>query len=76
MLNVQLTLFKPCPCHVFAYNCANTRMTALKNLTFPKYEFGKGHYANPFEYGQSFTGKSFPKKNWNPIPTQPQDTCI
>ena len=31
---------KPCsPCHVFAYNCANTRTSALKNLTFPNYEF-------------------------------------
>ena len=31
---------KPCsPCHVFAYNCANTRTSALQNLTFPNYEF-------------------------------------
>ena len=27
------------PCHVFAYISANTRTSALKNLTFPK--FGK-----------------------------------
>ena len=34
------------PCHVFAYNCANTRMSALKKL-FPlgNYEFGKEYYA-------------------------------
>ena len=49
-----LTLFKPeeggthCAPPVtylrINYNCANTRTSALKNLTFP-IEFGKGHYA-------------------------------
>ena len=34
------------PCHVFAYNGANTRTSVLKkNLTFPNYELGKGQYA-------------------------------
>ena len=33
------------PCHVFAYNQANTRTSVLKNLIFPNYEFGKGQYA-------------------------------
>ena len=34
------------PCHVIAYNCANTRMSVLKKL-FPlgNYEFGKEYYA-------------------------------
>ena len=35
-----------CPlCHIFAYNRANTRLSVLKNLTFPDYEFGEGQYA-------------------------------
>ena len=33
------------PRHVFVYICANTCMSALKNFTFPNYEFGKGQYA-------------------------------
>ena len=32
------------PCHVFAYIWANTRTSALKNLTFLSYEYGKGQY--------------------------------
>ena len=32
------------PCHVFGYICATTRMSALKNLTFPNYKCGKGLY--------------------------------
>ena len=35
----------PPPCHVFAYNRANTPTSVLKNLTLPNYEFGKGQYA-------------------------------
>ena len=31
------------------------------------------NFMNPFEYGQTFLGKSFPKK-WNPNPTQPEGT--
>ena len=30
------TLFESGGGHVFAYNCANKRTSALKNLTFPK----------------------------------------
>ena len=46
----NITLFAPAgancaPCHVFVNICANTRTSVLKNLTFPKYEFGKGNYA-------------------------------
>ena len=29
------------PCHVFAYICANTCTSVLKNLTFLNYKFGK-----------------------------------
>ena len=32
-------------CHINAYICANARTSALKNLTFPNFEFGIGHYA-------------------------------
>ena len=31
-------------CYVFAYICSSTRTSALKNLTFPSYEFGKEHF--------------------------------
>ena len=33
------------PCHVFAYNRANTRTSVLNKLDFPKYELGKRQYA-------------------------------
>ena len=34
------------PCHVIAYNCANTRMSVLKKLfLLGNYEFGKEHFA-------------------------------
>ena len=33
------------PCHIFAYICANKCTSALKNLTFPNYKFGKGQNA-------------------------------
>ena len=36
-------------CHVFAYNRANACTSVLKDLTFPKYEFGKWQY--PFTPG-------------------------
>ena len=46
----RLTLLGPggtlCPpCHLYAYNRANTQTSALKKVTFPNYEYGKGHYA-------------------------------
>ena len=51
--------------HVFAYIRANTCPSLLKNLDFP-------NFLNHFENGKSF--QVVAQKNWNPNPTQPQNT--
>ena len=66
-----LTLFGPgwghivSTWHVFAYIRANTCPSLLKNLDFP-------NFLNHFENGKSF--QVVAQKNWNPNPTQPQNT--
>ena len=58
--------------HVFAHIFANTRTSALKNLNFPNYKFGKGHYTwvrcafgNVYVQAQTIKSDGWQFKNFN-----------
>ena len=60
------------PYHVFPHIFANTRTSALKNLNFPNYKFGKGHYTwvrcalgNVYVQAQTIKSDGWQFKNFN-----------